>query len=86
MSILAHLLGKKKDDTIENIRNEKRMINVRFPSMAGDTDRTMTVQELQQEYKDYLIIDPRVGEQINLKDLANLEISEVVAMPPISGG
>ncbi len=71
------LIGTKKDD---------RLINVRFPSMAGDTNRTMTLQELKEEYKDYLIIDPRFGEQVNLKDLANLEISEVVAMPPIAGG
>ena len=52
-----------------------------------DEDRMMTVQQLQQEYKDYLIIDPRVNEQVDLRKLANLEdIQEVVAMPPISGG
>lgn len=67
-------------------KNDDRLINVRFPSMVGDTNRTMTLQELKKEYKDYLIIDPKVGEQVNLKDLANLEISEVVAMPPIAGG
>lgn len=77
MSILANLLGKK---------DKNKTIRVRFPSMAGDDNRTMTVQELRQEYKDYLIIDPRVGEQISLEDLANLEIPEVVAMPPIRGG
>lgn len=66
---------------------DERKIKVRFPSMAGDEDRMMTVQQLQQEYKYYLIIDPRVGEQVDLKKLANLEdIQEVVAMPPISGG
>ncbi len=65
----------------------ERKIKVRFPSMAGDEDRMITVQQLQQEYKDYLIIDPRVGEQVDLKKLANLEdVHEVVAMPPISGG
>ena len=67
--------------------DEERKIKVRFPSMAGDEDRMMTVQQLQQEYKDYLIIDPRVNEQVDLRKLANLEdIQEVVAMPPISGG
>lgn len=70
--------GKKEDDT--------KQIKVRFPSMAGDTNRTMTIQELQEEYKDYLIIDPKVGEQVDLEKLANLEIDEVVVMPPISGG
>lgn len=66
---------------------QERKIKVRFPSMAGDENRMMTVQQLQQEYKNYLIIDPRVGEQVDLKKLANLEdIQEVVAMPPISGG
>ena len=64
-----------------------RLIDVRFPSMMGDTNRTMTIQELKEDYKDYLIIDPRVGEQIDLERLANLEdIREVVVMPPISGG
>jgi hypothetical protein len=68
-------------------RKTNRLIKVRFPSMAGDTNRTMTVQELQEEYKDYLIIDPKVGEQVNLEKIANLEdIQEVVVMPPISGG
>lgn len=78
---LVKILFKEREHVKE------RMIKVRFPSMAGDTDRTMTIQELKQEYKDYLIIDPRVGEQVNLETLANLEdIQEVVAMPPISGG
>lgn len=87
MSILAHLFGRKKKDTVENIRNENRTIRVRFPSIAGDTNRSMTIQELKEDYKDYLIIDPRVGESVDMNKLANLEdIEEVVAMPPISGG
>lgn len=77
MSILANLLGKK---------DKNKTIRVRFPSMTGDENRTMTVQELQSEYKNYLIIDPRVGEQIDMRKLADLDIEEVVAMPPISGG
>ena len=65
----------------------KRIVKVRFPSMAGDENREITVEQLQEEYKNYLIIDPRVGKQVNLRDLANLEnIDEVVAMPPIAGG
>lgn len=86
MSILAHLFSKNKGGTIESVKNKNRMIKVRFPNITGDTNRSMTVQELQQEYKDYLIIDPNVGEQVNIKDLANLEIDEVVVIPPISGG
>jgi len=87
MSILADLLGRKKKDDIESIRNENRTIRVRFPSMAGDTNRTMTIQELKEDYRDYLIIDPKMGEQLNLEDLANLkDVEEVVALPPISGG
>lgn len=82
MGILDKLLGKEVDKT-----KEDRQIKVRFPSMAGDEDRMMTVQQLRQEYKDYLIFDPKVGEQVDLEKLANLEeINEVVAMPPISGG
>jgi len=82
MGILDKLLGKEADKT-----KEDRQIKVRFPSMAGDEDRMMTVQQIRQEYKDYLIFDPKVGEQVDLEKLANLEeINEVVAMPPISGG
>lgn len=87
MSILGNLLGRKNKDTIEDIRNGDRKIRVRFPSMAGDSNRTMTIQELKENYRDYLIIDPRVGEQVDMNKLANLEdIEEVVAMPPIAGG
>ena len=82
MGILDKLLGKESDK-----KREDRQIKVRFPSMAGDEDRMMTVQQIRQEYKDYLIFDPKVGEQVDLEKLANLEdIEEVVAMPPISGG
>jgi hypothetical protein len=82
MGILERLLGKEVD-----IRKEDRRINVRFPSMAGDENRMMTVQQLKQEYKDYLIFDPKAGEQVDLEKLANLEnVNEVIAMPPISGG
>lgn len=71
---------KKEDRT-------QRKINVRFPSMVGDENRTMTIQELQEEYKDYLIIDPAAGEQVDLEKLANLEdIQEIIVMPPIAGG
>ena len=81
---LMRILGidKMSDKKEENIKQ----IKVRFPSMAGDTNRTMTIQELKEEYKDYLIIDPKVGEQVDLEKLANLETDEVVVMPPISGG
>jgi hypothetical protein len=82
MGLWQKLLGKEVD-----IKKEDRLIKVRFPSMAGDEDRTMTVQQLMQDYKDYLVFDPKVGEQVDLEKLANLEnVNEVVAMPPISGG
>lgn len=61
-----------------------RKIKVTFPNYTGDESRMMTVQELKEDYKNYLIIDPNVGEQVDLEKLANLE--EVVAMPPIAGG
>lgn len=79
-------LSKEQLKLSDERTGEERKIKVRFPSMAGDEDRMMTVQQLQQEYKDYLIIDPKIGEQLDLRKLANLEIDEVVAMPPISGG
>jgi hypothetical protein len=82
MGILEKIFGKETD-----IRKEYRQIKVRFPSMTGDENRMMTVQELKQEYKDYLIFDPKAGEQVDLEKLANLDnIQEVVCMPPISGG
>lgn len=87
MSILGDIFGRKKKDEIRDVRNENRTIMVRFPSMAGDSNRTMTIQELKENYSDYLIIDPRVNEKVDLERLANLEdMEEVVAMPPISGG
>jgi hypothetical protein len=70
----------RKDD------KKNKTINVRFPSMMGDENRSMTIQELEDEYKDYLIIDPSVGEQVDIERLANLDIPEVVVMPPIAGG
>jgi transcription initiation factor IIF auxiliary subunit len=89
--LIDRIFNKKKVKEQPKLSDERtgeeRKIKVRFPSMAGDEDRMMTVQQLQQDYKNYLIIDPRVGEQVDLKNLANLEdIQEVVAMPPISGG
>lgn len=68
-------------------KDEERLIKVRFPNFTGDQSRTMTIQQLKEEYKDYLIIDPSVGEQIDIEKLANIEdVEEVVAMPPIQGG
>jgi len=85
--VKEQLKPTKSAEPSDEITGEERKIKVRFPSMAGDEDRMMTAQQLQQEYKDYLIIDPRVNEQVDLRKLANLEdIHEVVAMPPISGG
>lgn len=65
------------------MKTEKK-IKVTFPSYAGDESKLMTVQEIKNEYKNYLILDPLVNGQVDLEKLANLE--EVVVMPPIAGG
>lgn len=64
--------------------NKEKLIKVTFPDYTGDVSRMVTVQQLKEDYKDYLIIDPTVNEQVDMKKLANLE--EVIAMPPIVGG
>lgn len=64
--------------------NTEKKIKVTFPSYAGDESRMMTVQEIKQEYKNYLVIDPTVNAQVNMEDLLNL--NEVIVMPPIAGG
>ncbi len=82
MGLWEKLLGREVDAV-----KKDRLIKVRFPSMMGDESRMMTVQQLRQEYENYLIFDPKVGDQVDLEKLANLDgIEEVVAMPPISGG
>ena len=63
---------------------DQKKIKVTFPSFVGDESRMMTIQELKNNYKQYLIIDPNIGKQVDMENLANLE--EVVVMPPISGG
>ncbi|MFA4957510.1 MAG: hypothetical protein WC556_11130 [Candidatus Methanoperedens sp.] len=76
MNILDRLFGKKnKRDTMEN-RN--RTIKVRLSSMVGDTNRLMTIQELKEDYIDYLIIDTKSGESIDIEKLQNLDTEEVV--------
>lgn len=62
----------------------KTMIKVTFPSYSGDESKMMTIQELKQNYKDYLILDPSINAQVNMDDLLNLK--EVIVMPPIAGG
>ena len=64
--------------------NKEKLIKVTFPDYNGDASRMMTIQQLKEEYKDYLIIDPTVNEQVDMKKLANLE--EVIVMPPLVGG
>ncbi len=76
MNILDRLFGKKnKRDTMEN-RN--RTIKVRLSSMVGDTNRLMTIQELKEDYKDYLLIDTKSRESIDIEKLENLDTEEVV--------
>lgn len=66
----------------------KRKINVRFPDFTGDTSRSMTIQELKDSYSHCMLIDPRVGEKVDILDLRDLDkgIEEVVALPGIRGG
>lgn len=64
--------------------NKEKLIKVTFPDYTGDASRMVTIQQLKEDYKDYLIIDPTVNEQVDMKKLANLE--EVIAFPPIVGG
>lgn len=84
--ILYEGVGKGPLPKSSSAKDENRMIKVRFPSMAGDENITITIQELKDEYKDYLIMDPRAGEQVDMEKLANLDIDEVVVIPPIAGG
>lgn len=64
----------------------QKKIRVRFPDWTGDRDQIMTIQELRDNHGECMIIDPNIGEQVSIEDLANLNIPEVVAMPPIRGG
>ncbi|VVB89910.1 Uncharacterised protein [uncultured archaeon] len=50
--------------------------------MLGERNIVMTIRELQKNYKDYLIINPIIGDEINIEDLPDLDISEVLAKPP----
>ena len=76
MNILDRLFGKKNErDTMEN---RSRTIKVRLSRMVGDTNRLMTIQELKEDYKDYLLIDTKSGENIDIEKLENLDTEEVV--------
>lgn len=65
-------------------KETQKKIKVTFPSYRGDDSKMTTIQELKQEYKDYLIIDPTVNKQVDMENLLNL--NEVIVMPPIAGG
>lgn len=68
--------------------NMQRKIRVRFPDFTGDTDRTMTIQELKDNRSWCMLIDPRTRERVEILDLTNLDkgIDEVIAMPALRGG
>lgn len=72
------------------IKDEKlqKKIRVRFPDWTGDTDRTMSIQELRDNHGECMLINPQTSEQVDILDLTDLDkgIEEVVAMPPIRGG
>lgn len=86
MKIIDKIKGIKgifmKDEKMQKI------VHVRFPDFTGDTSRSMTIQELKDNYGGCMLIDPRVGEQVEILDLTDLDrqITEVVAMPAIRGG
>ncbi|MCZ7380332.1 MAG: hypothetical protein O8C64_01965 [Candidatus Methanoperedens sp.] len=76
MNILDRLFGKKnKKETKEN---GNRTIKVRLSSMVGDTNRLMTIQELKEYYKDYLLIDTKSRESIDIEKLENSDTEEVI--------
>ncbi len=74
MNILDRLFGKNKRD----MENRNRTIKVRLSSMVGDTNRLMTIHELKEDYKDYLLIDTKSGASIDIEKLENLDTEEVV--------
>lgn len=82
MSFARIVFGNKSKEH----RKINREIKVRCPSISGDISITMSIEELKKEFKDYLIIDPTVGEKVDLEKLANLEIDEVVVISPVQGG
>lgn len=74
MGILDRLFGKKKKrDSKDNIT-----IKVRLSTMAGDTNRLMNIQELKEDYKDYLLTDTKSGKSIDIEKLEISGIEEVV--------
>lgn len=76
MNILDRLLGKKKKRDSKD--NGYRTIKVRLSTMVGDTNRFMTIQELKEEYKDYLLTDTKSGESMDIEKLEISGIEEVV--------
>lgn len=76
MNLLERLFGKK--NTRDTVKNGNRTIKVRLSSMVGDTNRLMNIQELKEDYKDYLLIDNKSGESIDMEKLENSDIEEVV--------
>lgn len=67
---INRLFGKKNK---RGAMGNNRTIKVRFSSMLGDTNRSMTIQELKEDYKDYIIIDTKSGECIDIEKSTNLE-------------
>ncbi|PWB51195.1 MAG: hypothetical protein C3F06_10255 [Candidatus Methanoperedenaceae archaeon] len=76
MGILDRLFGKKKK--MDSKDNRYRIIKVRLSTMVGDTNRLMTIQELKEDYKDYLLTDTKSGESMDIDKLEILDIEEVV--------
>ena len=82
------LVDKIKEKLGMTDERMQKIVNVRFPDMCGDTNRSMTIQELKDSYSHCMLIDPRVGEKVEILDLTDLDrqINEIVAMPAIRGG
>lgn len=81
---IKQLFNKNNEKNREKLN---RQIKVRFPSHMGDETKLLTIQQLQQDFDHYLIFDPKMHQQVDLRELANLEdVNEVVALPHITGG
>ncbi len=75
-------------NTIKNkiMGKNTKKIMVRFPDYSGDSSREMTIQELKDNHRGCLLINPETRESVTTDEIEVLDLREVVAMPPIQGG
>lgn len=88
MKILDKIVQTAKEGIGMTNKDMNRKIKVRFPDHTGDSEKTMTIQELKDNYGHCMLIDPMAREQVEILDLTNLDkqINEVIAMPGLRGG